>query len=232
MRLAMSDIPAVIIDVSSEDGLVMSLIENVARRHRSALETMMEIQALRSRGHTHQRIADMIGTTPSWVTGVLGLLERGEERLVASVASGVLPLGTAIRIATADSQELQRALGEAYESGDLRGKQLAMVRRVLKLREKSKALRTSGHGGPNAPGSGKHKWTPGELLRIYEEEAAARRLIVKKAALVQSLLVYTVEAFKQLLQDDQFIAALKAERLVSMPAPLAKMLAHASEVVA
>lgn len=219
-------IAATITEASAEDGLLMGLIENVARRHRSSIEVMREISALRSRGHTHEGIAKIIGSTPSWVTGVLGLLEQGEERLVASVASGAMPMALAMRVAMGNSHELQAALAEAYETGVLRGKQLATVRQIIKLRERSKLLRPT---AASAPAGTSRSWSPAQLLEIYEREAASRRLIVKKADVVQSMLAFTVEAFRQMLKDAEFVAALRAEKMLMMPAALAKLLDYRAE---
>lgn len=216
--LGEAQIPAVVIDATAEDSLIMSLIENVARKPRSALETMREIKALRDRGHTHERIAKMIGAVPSWVTSVLGLLENGEERLVASVASGVMPIGVATVISRGTPKDLQVALAEAYEAGTLRGRQLATVRNVIRLRESSRLI-----GPTNSKGSSGQRgrdWTPEGLLKVFEEEAGARRLAVKKAELVAQLLTFTVAAFKKLMEDPTFVAALEAEDLASMPAAL------------
>jgi ParB family chromosome partitioning protein len=116
---------------------------------------------------------------------------------------------------------LQTALAEAYETGVLRGKALALVRKVLKQRERSKQLRGSGAQGP---GPTDRNWTPAGLLKVYEREATERRVIIKKADMVQSLLAFTVEAFKQLLGDEDVVELLKTEGLTAMPRPLAQLL--------
>lgn len=49
-ELGQSEIPAIVIDASSEDCLVMSLVENLARRQHRALDLLRDIKGLKERG--------------------------------------------------------------------------------------------------------------------------------------------------------------------------------------
>ena len=60
----------------------------------------------------------------TYVRGIIQLLAKGEERLLQAVEKGQIPLSIAITIATSDDKNVQRALTEAYERNDLRGKAL------------------------------------------------------------------------------------------------------------
>ena len=50
--LGQAEIPAMVIDASEEDCLVMSLVENLARRQHRQIELVQEIGNLRRRGYT------------------------------------------------------------------------------------------------------------------------------------------------------------------------------------
>ena len=63
------------------------------------------------------------------------------------------------------------------------------------------------------------------LVRAYEREADRQRLMIKKAEVTQNRLLFVVEAMRQLLSDDNFLTLLRAEGLVSMPRPLADLVA-------
>jgi ParB family chromosome partitioning protein len=52
MALAQTEIPAVVFQASEEDCFVMSLVENLARRHHSPIELMQQIGTLRERGYS------------------------------------------------------------------------------------------------------------------------------------------------------------------------------------
>src|SRR3546814_18242395 len=81
---------------------------------------MKEIGALRDRGHTEVAIAERIGVSVSWVSLVLALLDRGEERLLSAVETGLLPITLAVEISRAGTAEAQDLLLDAYRSEERR----------------------------------------------------------------------------------------------------------------
>ena len=99
LALEAKEIPAFVIDAVEEDCLVMSLVENVARRHHRPIDLMNEVGRLKERGKSDADIAKIIGTTSSWVNMIVGLLERGEEKLLSAVETGLIPLSMATEIA-------------------------------------------------------------------------------------------------------------------------------------
>ena len=116
-----TEIPAIVLEVSEEDALIMSLVENLARRQHSSLDLLHGIDLLQKKGYDAKTIADKVGLTASYIADILKLKEQGEERLVSAVETGQMSLALAITIASFPDDE-QRALQEAYESGELRGK--------------------------------------------------------------------------------------------------------------
>lgn len=50
-ELGQTEIPAIVISASGEDCLVMSLVENVARRQHRALDLLRDIKGLKDRGY-------------------------------------------------------------------------------------------------------------------------------------------------------------------------------------
>ena len=137
--LGQTEIPAVVIEASESECLVMSLVENIARRVQRPIDVMNEIGALRKRGYTEAEISRKIGITSSWVSMIVTLLERGEERLLSAVETGLIPISLAMEISRAESEEAQNLLLDAYETGKLRGKKLASVRRLLDLRMRGRS---------------------------------------------------------------------------------------------
>src|SRR6202022_2903910 len=98
IALGQSEIPAIVIEASQEDCYVMSLVENLARRHPGSLELMREIGALKDRGYTNAEIAAKIDFTPDYIAAICYLLEHGENRLLAAVEGGGMPAKTPIEI--------------------------------------------------------------------------------------------------------------------------------------
>lgn len=221
-ELGQSEIPAVIVDAAEEDCLVMSLVENCARRQHRAIDLLQEIASLRKRGYTDAQIARKIGVTPEWVNMIAGLLEKGEERLVSAVETGLMPISLAVEIARADDEGVQRALTQAYEEKKLRGRRLVAVRRLIEQRSRrGRHVRESPFGRRD----GKKPLSADAVIRIYRQEADRQKVLIKKAELTQSRLLFVAEAFRVLQQDENFVNLLRAERLDIMPEYLQEKLA-------
>jgi ParB family chromosome partitioning protein len=215
-------IPAIVIDVAEAECLVMSLVENIARRQQRPIDLMAEIGNLAKRGYNDAEIAEKIGCSRSWVGHVVTLLERGEERLVAAVETGLIPIAMAVEIAQAESEEAQTILMEAYESGKVRGKKLSAIRRLLDQRLRTGKGAKDRGGGRRPPSK---RLTADDLLRVYQREADKQRLLARKADFAQARLLFIVEAMKELLTDEGFTTLLRAEGLVTMPQALATRIA-------
>jgi ParB family chromosome partitioning protein len=216
--LGQAEIPAVVIDATESECLVMSLVENIARRIQRPVDVMKEIGALRDRGHTEAEVADKIGVSTSWVSLVLMLLDNGEERLLSAVETGLLPISLAVEISKAGSEEAQNLLLDAYETGKLRGKKLVSARRMLEKRMRSG--HKDMHPGRLGRRSVNRKLTATDLMDIYQREAEKQRLLVKKSDFAQTRLLFVVEAMKDLLADEGFRTLLRAEGLDKMPRAL------------
>lgn len=215
--LGAAEIPAVVIDAEEADCLVMSLVENIARRPHRPIDLMAEIGNLAKRGYGDAEIAEKIGCSRGWVHHVITLLERGEERLVAAVEAGLIPIAMATEIAQAGSEEAQTILIEAYESGKIRGKKLGAIRRLLEQRlRKKKGTKDRGLGRTSYT----KRPTADDLLRVYQREADKQRLLARKADFAQARLLFIVEALKDLLADESFTTLLRAEGLATMPQAL------------
>ncbi len=149
---------------------------------------------------------------------IVTLLERGEDRLVSAVETGLVPIGMAVEIAMAESEEAQTILMEAYESGKIKGKKIGAVRRLLDLRlRQRRGLKNLKLGRK----SESKRLSADDLLRVYQREADKQRLLARKADFTQARLLFIVEAMKDLLSNEGFTTLLRAEGLDTMPRALA-----------
>ena len=217
--LGQYEIPAIVIDVSKEERLIMSLVENLARRQHRPLELLQDIGELKKRGYSDKDIAKKIGLSREYVHSIIHLLEEGEERLLIAVETGQIPLNVALDIAESDVEGVQEALAEAYEKGLLRGKKLLIAKRVVERR------RRQGKGLVSSKSTkGRTRISPNTLVRVYKKEADRQRLMIKKAEITQNRLLFIVEAMRTLLTDENFTTLLRAEQLSTMPRPLADLI--------
>ena len=214
--LGQSQVPAIVVDMPEEDCLVRSLIENIARPQHRGVDNLREVGELRKRGYTDAEIAQKIGTSPSWVNMIITLLEKGEERLIAAVESGIIPITLAMTIARSDDAGIQQALADAYADGKIKGRNVEIVRRLLDQRRRRSGMGEARFGRA----SYSKRPTPEQLVEVFRREADRQRLITKKADFVQSRLLFVIQALKELRADQAFATLLRAEQLDTMPRAL------------
>lgn len=222
IALRQREIPAIVIDAAEEDCFVMSLVENLARRQHSPLELMREIYTLRERGYSISDIATKTDFSTAYVDAICVLFEHGEERLIAAVERGILPASIAIEIARAKDGEVQTALADAYERKTLPGNQVLAIRKIIEQRNiLGKGIHSIGIAGARSS----KRVTADMLVRSYRKETERQKLLVKKAALTQSRLLFVVNALRRLLADEHFVTLLRAEAIQTMPRPLVERIA-------
>jgi ParB family chromosome partitioning protein len=103
----------------------------------------------------------------------------------------------------------------AYESGELRGKQLRLASRILDQRTlNGKSLRLKGKQFDR-------KVTPAALVRTYQRETERQHTVVRKAGLTHQRLIFVVNALQALIADENFVTLLRAEGIDTMPQYLA-----------
>jgi ParB family chromosome partitioning protein len=196
----------------------MSLVENLARRHHSPLELVAEIGNLKKRGYSNSQIAAKIDFSTEYVYAICYLLEHGEERLLAAVEKGLIPHTIAMEIAKAKDGDVQQALAEAYEANAIPGNQVLAIRKIIEQR--NLLGKTKPQTGPRS--QAKRPVTSGALVRAFRKEADRQKLMVKKAGLAQSRLLFVVNALRMLMGEAQFIKLLRSEELHTLPRPLAE----------
>ena len=211
-----SAIPAIVIQASETECYLRSLIENMARRKHSNRDLLTGIRILEERGYSPADIAAKTGLSQTYVTGILMLLNQGEDRLISAVEQGWMPLYLATQIAHSDDAGLQDTLQEAYQEGLLKGQQLLKVRRLIEHR------RQAGGGYGRSPGAKKQPAaSTRSLVRAYQEEVRRQGMLIRKAEIGEQRLLLLTTALRQLLADEHFRTLLRAEALEDLPKLLA-----------
>ncbi len=218
-ELGQSEIPAIVIDASSEDCLVMSLVENLARRQHRALDLLRDIRGLKERGYSGPEIARKTQLSLKHVRGVLRLLESGEHRLLRAVESGKLPVSVAVDIAEAKDAEVQDVLRQAYENNQLRGGRLMAAKRLVEARQQY------GKGQPGADRTKRRTLSVESLIRTYQNDVEKKQVLLRKATATRNELMFITEALRKLLNDGNFVTLLRAEGLATIPKNLTDRLA-------
>lgn len=210
-------VPALVVTADQEDCLVSSLVENCARRQRRALDLLQDIGGMKDRGYSSADIARKTGLSAEYVIGVSHLLEAGEQRLLTAVESGLIPVSVAVSIAQAEDKDVQAALQSAYEKGQLKGRKLVEVRRLVeRRRRRGKEFRNESYR-PKAMSSE-------ALVRAYEEDAERKRALIRRSEAAKARLALVSGALRVLVADDDFVVLLDEEGFSTLPANLADRL--------
>ena len=223
--LGQQQIPAIVVIADTEDCMVMSLVENLARRQHRAIDLLHDIQGLKERGYNDSTIARKTGLTIEYVRAVLRLLQHGEHRLLRAVEAGQIPVSIAVEIAAATETETQVILQQAYEKKLLRGHKLIAAKRLVEQRQRrGKGLRI------NSVQNGKRQrpLSSASLIRAYQEDVDRKRLLIRKAETTRNRLVFVTEALKKLFGDENYLTLLRAEGLETLPRNLATRIEAAS----
>jgi len=213
-------IPSIVVDDSEETALLKGLVENLARRQHRPIEYFIGIKALQEKGYNAKTISAKTGMDEPYTKKILDLLERGEERLLAAVASGHLPISAAAQIALSP-EDKQRALHEAYENGDLKGGKIEFVQRLLEKRNLYGKEISQVKYNPKRKGQRKELTGP-DVMKIYQNEVNKKQSLTRKANQVNRELSFISEALRQLFADDRFVSLLKSEGFNTMPKYIAE----------
>lgn len=216
--LGQTEVPALVVSADPEDCLIASLVENCARRQHRALDLLQDIRGMQERGYSNPEIARKTGLTIEYVNGVARLIETGEQRLLRSVESGMIPVSVAVEIAESADHDVQAALTKAYENGQLKGRKLLAARKLIETR------RRRGKGLESKERAPRERVSADSLVKAYQEETERKRALIARAEMTQNRLMLITEAMRRLSADDSFVALLEDEGLATMPERLAERL--------
>lgn len=212
-----TEIPALVVEISLEEALLRGLAENITRRKVSGMELARDLVRLKDGGLAPAEIAELVGRSETYVKSLLRLVENGEARLISAVERGDLPITAAIQIASTDDAAMQKQLQEAYDRGELRGRALLKIRRLIdERRARGKELRT----GPRR----RRSESTHDLVRALRRETQKQQALVKKARACEQQLRFVLSALKDLMKNEQFVTLLRAEKLDTLPRYLAEMI--------
>lgn len=209
--LGHKEIPAVVVEITKEERMLRSLVENMARRFPKAMDLINEIERLKALDYSNTEVGRKLDIADTMVSGLITLKNAGEERLLDAALSGRIPLGVAMDIAKADTIETQRELLKAYESKQLNQFSIRTVTRLIGQRR---------FAGKSRGGQTEHRkriTSAESLVNAYKRESQRQKVMIKKAKIGEAKLVFIVRAFDKLLADAHFVTLLRAEGLATMP---------------
>ena len=219
IALGQTEIPAIVVEASEEDCYVMSLVENLARRQHSPLELVHAIGAL---AKAAIRIAEIAGK----VDFQRRVLSRPSACCSNAARKSSSPRlnGASSRIPSPwRSRAPRKARCNRRWPKPMRKRKSPATRcwrsgKIIEQRNNSgKQLHSRGRRVARA-----RTVTAESLIRAYQRETERQKLLVKRASLARSRLLFVANATRRLLADEHFVALLRAEGLGALPRALAE----------
>lgn len=212
IKLGQTEIPAFVIEASEQECMLISLVENIARRHQKPLELFERIIDLKQRGYSNAVIGKKINLSGDSVGGILKLLENKEEGLIRAVLQERIPITVAIQIAGVPNEQAKEAIQKAFESGELKGHNIKSVKRISELRN----LFGKQLNPPRQQNTGENV-TGKSIVEAIKKEADRRKLLIKTADYRKNQRLFIEKALKNLADDKNFINLLRAVGVQDMP---------------
>lgn len=204
-------IPAFIIDIDDETAYLMSLIENMARVNPRAGEQFNRIKEMKAEGLTDKEISTVTGFSYGWISSITMLIDKAENKLLAAVESGKIPISLAVEIAKTDYQGAQELFVQAFEKGEIKHKDIIKIRAILDARNE-------GLKGFNGAGFGyskkKKELTTEDLTKLYQENIDSHKKIKKKALFVEENIILARQIIQDIMNDDGFAKLVKEENML------------------
>lgn len=135
----LSEVPVIVKNLSDQDMMLHSIIENLQREDLNPVEEAKSYQSLIDKGFTHAEIAEKMGKSRPYITNLVRLLSLPDD-ILTEVKNGRLSQAHARLLIQLSNQEQKKLLGR-IQSEDLSVRQ---VERLLQEKKK-KTLKEKDH---------------------------------------------------------------------------------------
>lgn len=204
-------IPARIMNVNDEDLLLMSLVENIARRQPNRTAILNEIDRLSKDGYSTTDIAKKTGYTTSYINRLKILIDKGESQLLNVVLAGKIPISVGITIAEcSDDNEIQKCINEAYSKGEIKGASLKYVKDTLWKRKNGTRIQH------------KARISEESLIESCKEDIKRGTTFLRKVQRCENNLAYLKGALMKIMEDECFVDLMITQGIKDIPEQLQK----------
>lgn len=200
-------IPAEVITCDRKTALLYSLVENIARVPPNTMWFANEMKRMRDCGLPIKKISQIVGKGETYVINYIGLVEKGEDRLIKGVEAGLFSMAFAIVVAKSSSDTIQHVLMDAFDSGIITSSNVTRVRNLIQMRTSTaKWSSPKKHPGPLA-------YNLTDLRKDIVKVTREKEGFVREANAKENRLLSLVDGVEQLWKDAAFVELLEREGL-------------------
>jgi ParB family chromosome partitioning protein len=205
-KLGRSRVPAEVITCSRKEAYLQSLVENIARTKPDTMDFARELKRLRDEGWSNKDIAAVACKTEGFIRDYIRLVERGEDRLIHGVESGIFPMKFATQVAFSEDAQLQNILMDAFDEGLVTTNNFSMARQILTTRARTTKSKT-------VP----EDYTVSQMRHDISEATKAKTSFVREAKSKENRFMILFDGVKNLWQDKNFVELVRGEKLDTRP---------------
>ena len=209
-RLGATEIMAEVVTCSRKDAYLQSLIENIARSKPGTMDYARELKRLHDEGWSYEQIATISCRSSAYIRQFVGLVEKGEERLIKGVEQGLFPISFAVQVAQSNDGNVQAVLMDAFDKGIINTENFAQARKIINARLERSRKRTE-TDARTADISLK------TLKRDITDITKAKESFVREAKSKENRFLTLLTAVNALWQDANFLRIADAESLAKRP---------------
>jgi ParB family chromosome partitioning protein len=210
-RLGKSEIKAEAVTCTRKEAYLQSLVENLARSRPGTMVFARELKQLHDEGWDYDRISKVSCRSPEYVRQYIGLVEKGEDRLIQGVEQGVFSISFAILVAQSDDANIQNVLMDAFDRGIVNCQNFARARRIIGARME-RASRSNGTGKKNRAGL-----TVTMLKKDITDLTKSKDSFVREAESKENRFLTLLTAINALWRDEAFVRLVTEEQVKDRP---------------
>lgn len=204
-------IPSFIIDVDEDTAYIMSLVENMARVNPRAGEQFHRIKEMMNNRMSNKDISKFTGLSIKWINSILLLLKKGENKLLAAVESGKIPISLAVEIAKTDQSGAQELFIEAFEQGKIKHKDIVKIRKILDDRDVGlKGAITNAYNR----NFHRRKLSTDDLTKLFQNNIDEHKKLKNKARIIEENVLLAQQIIIELLDNEIFSEIIRKENLI------------------
>jgi ParB family transcriptional regulator, chromosome partitioning protein len=210
-RLGKTEIMAEGVTGTRKEAYLQSLVENLARSRPATMQFARELKQLHDEGWDYDRISKICCRTPEYVQQYIGLVEKGEDRLIQGVEQGVFSMSFAVLVAQSDDANIQNVLMDAFDQGIVNCHNFSQARRIIGARLE-RASQSNGTGRKNRAGL-----TVTMLKKDIADLTKAKDSFVREAESKENRFLMLLTAINVLWRDNAFVRLATEEKLKDRP---------------
>jgi len=210
-RLGKTEIEVEVVTCTRKEAYLQSLIENLARSRPGTMQFAREAKQLRDEGLDYDQISKICCRSPEYVRQYIGLVEKGEDRLIQGVEQNVFSISFAVLVAQSDDASIQNVLMDAFDQGVVNCQNFARARRIIGARLE-RASQGNGAAKKNRAGL-----TVAVLKKDISDLTKAKDSFVREAESKENRFLTLLTAINALWHDEAFVKTITEEQVTDRP---------------